>query len=256
MRRGPRVHDGPDQALEHREGAAEHAGRVWHQGWARLQCEPLPSGPAARTISAIATPGQPISSWISVCSIGVNSAYLHVVQEQGWAVAEVEHQVALLVAALQLEEQRQSPFIVQASAEVGPRRRGDSDTLHGRRPKEQVEAAVEEHADCELVDGRNFKWGGERDADAAEAAGRPSDGGRPLRKSRRRTSMGIVTLRLRAAALAKVAALITMYREEPRDPILRSGPRKPNRSRATTVVACEMEHARYARRVPEAHHAR
>ena len=72
MRRGPRVHDGPDQALEHREGAAEHAAVEFGiKDGLGCNASHSPFRPGGEdNLLLIATPGQPISSWISVRSIG------------------------------------------------------------------------------------------------------------------------------------------------------------------------------------------
>jgi hypothetical protein len=103
---------------------------------------------------------------------GIGFDELDVVEQRLGAVAIIEHDGPLLVVALRLQVKRQSPLIVQGPAEIRrPRRRRDAHAVRLVRPEEQVVAAVDEHADRQLVHHRRLDRRRTCNFDAAEAAG-------------------------------------------------------------------------------------
>ena len=98
---------------------------------------------------------------------GIDADQLHVVDEDVGRVAVVQHQRALAARGLRFQPQRQAPFIVQGFAEIGAARQWDDRYAIGLLGAEElIEAAIDQHADRELVDRRHLDRRGAGDLDA------------------------------------------------------------------------------------------
>jgi hypothetical protein len=84
----------------------------------------------------------------------------------------VKQEGTLVIAALRLQQQRQTPFAVQRTQRIRGTTRLRPDAARFLRPEEDIAGAIDQNADAELVDGRHLDGTRFGHLDAGESAGR------------------------------------------------------------------------------------